>query len=332
MTKTITFSIAAYNAENTLEKCLSSFLSLKNKAAVEVLIIDDGSTDSTAAIAERYERENPELYKLIRKENGGHGSTINTGVQKASGKYFRPIDSDDWVSPSTDEIIEKIEDKDFDAIACDFLVKHLNDGKEETRTYSFLKENSEDFISRRKDWPATFPYHSIFYKTEILRQNKIHFEEKCFYEDSEYTLYPLPFCESFFYTNEPLYVYTLGSSEQSVSFANVMKHIDNQEKILEKLFDFYTRNEKTDKSAYYRKRIFEVLNFYYKATMRREWYEDSSLQERKRAFFKRLEKSNPGLFLSYVGETNLRKVQHLTKYRIDGLIAKTYNFLKKRQG
>ncbi len=252
MTKTITFSIAAYNAENTLEKCLSSFLSLKNKASIEVLIIDDGSTDSTAAIAERYERDEPELYKLIRKENGGHGSTINTGVQKASGKYFR--------------------------------------------------------------------------------QNKIHFEEKCFYEDSEYTLYPLPFCESFFYINEPLYVYTLGSSEQSVSFANVMKHIDNQEKILEKLFDFYTRNEKTDKSAYYRKRIFEVLNFYYKATMRREWYEDSSLQERKRAFFKRLEKSNPRLFLSYVGETNLRKVQHLTKYRIDGLIAKTYNFLKKRQG
>lgn len=330
MTKTITFCIAAYNAEKTLGKCLDSFLSLKNKAAVEVLIIDDGSTDSTAAMAERYEKDNPELFKLIKKENGGHGSTINTGMQKARGKYFRPIDSDDWVSPSTDKIIEEIGGKDFDSIVCDFLIKHLKDGKEETRAYSFLEGNAAHSFSSREDWPSTFPYHSIFYKTEILRKNKIHFEEKCFYEDSEYTLYPLPFCESFFYINKPLYVYTLGSSGQSVSFRNVVRHIGNQEKILEKLFDFFTRYEKTDKNVYYRKRIFEVLNFYYKATMQKDWYEDRSMQERKRTFFERLEKINSGLFLSYVGETKLRKIQHLTNYRIDWLIAKTYNFLKRK--
>ena len=64
---------------------------------IEVLIIDDGSKDSTADIAVKYQNMAPESFVYVHKENGGHGSTINKGIELAKGKYFRVIDGDDWV-------------------------------------------------------------------------------------------------------------------------------------------------------------------------------------------------------------------------------------------
>lgn len=97
MDKIISFIIPSYNVEQYLEKCLSSFLNPQAIEQMEVIIVDDGSKDRTARIAEDYVKQYPELFRLISKENGGHGSAINAGTAAAVGRYLKVIDADDWV-------------------------------------------------------------------------------------------------------------------------------------------------------------------------------------------------------------------------------------------
>lgn len=95
--KILTVVAPAYNVEKYIRKCLDSLLIAEVLSDLEVLIIDDGGTDHTLEIAETYVKRAPDTFKVITKENGGHGSVINCGIQEATGKYFKVVDGDDWV-------------------------------------------------------------------------------------------------------------------------------------------------------------------------------------------------------------------------------------------
>ena len=88
MEKIITFVIPAYNAEPYLKKCLDSFGDTAIMDKIEVLIVNDGSSDQTVQIAQAYVKRNPGMYKLINKENGGHGSVIKYRKQTGIRKIF----------------------------------------------------------------------------------------------------------------------------------------------------------------------------------------------------------------------------------------------------
>ena len=90
--------IPVYNVEKYLRQTLDSFLAEEILEEIEILIVDDGSKDKTAAIGKEYERKYPGTFRVISKENGGHGSTINRGIQEAKGRYFKVVDGDDWVN------------------------------------------------------------------------------------------------------------------------------------------------------------------------------------------------------------------------------------------
>ena len=93
--KYISFVVPCYNSEEYMEKCIESLLIGKDD--VEIIIIDDGSSDNTGKIADRYQKKYPKIVKAIHQENGGHGAGINTGLKHATGKYFKVVDSDDWL-------------------------------------------------------------------------------------------------------------------------------------------------------------------------------------------------------------------------------------------
>ena len=94
--KLITFAIPCYNSEKYMNKCIDSLLVCKDD--IEIIIVDDGSKDKTAKIADDYQKKYPETIKAIHKENGGHGSGVNKGLEYATGLYFKVVDSDDWVN------------------------------------------------------------------------------------------------------------------------------------------------------------------------------------------------------------------------------------------
>ena len=168
--KTITFSIAAYNIEKTISKCLNTILDTGLLDEIEILVVNDGSSDNTSDIARRYEKKYPGVVRLINKENGGHGSTINMGITEAKGRYFKAVDGDDWVNTEdTYRYISRLKNETADIVLCDHET-HFDD-RVCTKDYPKLddkKEYSFKDIVKNEYWMS---YHSVSYKTELLKNH-----------------------------------------------------------------------------------------------------------------------------------------------------------------
>ena len=169
--KYITFTIPCYNSENYMRRCVDSLL--VGGEDVEILIIDDGSSDRTGAIADEYEMLYPNIVKAVHKPNGGHGSGVNRGLELAHGLYYKVVDSDDWfdrdaylkmldkiksfeiasedaqireaicenrireenLSGSCVEIQQKEQEKFPDLIICNYVYDHLDEGIQKPMNY-----------------------------------------------------------------------------------------------------------------------------------------------------------------------------------------------------
>ena len=110
--KYISFAIPCYNSEAYMEKAINSIL--VGGEDVEIIVVNDGSKDGTQEIAERYQEKYPTIVKAVEKPNGGHGDAVNCGLEHATGKYFKVVDSDDWVNK---EAYHAILDKLLEIIA-----------------------------------------------------------------------------------------------------------------------------------------------------------------------------------------------------------------------
>ena len=92
--KLLSVTVPCYNSEDYMENCIHSLLT--GGPEVEIIIVDDGSTDRTGEIADKYAKDYPDIVKVVHQENGGHGEAVNTGLRYAEGLFFKVVDSDDW--------------------------------------------------------------------------------------------------------------------------------------------------------------------------------------------------------------------------------------------
>ena len=99
--KTLTFVVPAYNMTEYLERCVESLIASKRNDDIEVLIVDDGSSDGTLEMAQKFEARYPGIVRAIHQENKGHGGAVNPGIAAASGMYVKVVDADDWVGPES---------------------------------------------------------------------------------------------------------------------------------------------------------------------------------------------------------------------------------------
>ena len=121
-----------------MKKCIESLL--PGGEDVEILIVDDGSTDGTGEIADAYERLYPSIVKVIHKKNGGHGSAVNAGLACASGLYYKVVDSDDWVKESAYlKILEVLRDIIAGDTTLDMLVSNFVYEKEGEKKHKVMK-------------------------------------------------------------------------------------------------------------------------------------------------------------------------------------------------
>ena len=239
MGKLLTFSIAAYNVEKYLDKLLGTILCVPSHEMVEVLVVSDGSTDQTVQIAKSYEKKYPETVRLIDKENGGHGSTINRGMKEAKGKYFKAIDGDDWVnSEALEKLLSCLPNIDSDLILMDYKTCYEGgeDVLEKTAQLEPLRVFDFDEVVSKIPYMR---YHAVIYRTKMLQDNKIHLDEHCFYVDSEFMLFTIPFIKNITYVPYALYCYRIGLGEQSVSAVGRRKHIADGDRVEESLLNFY---------------------------------------------------------------------------------------------
>ena len=247
MEKLLTVVVPSYNVAQYLPQTLESFcISKQYLEKIEILIVDDGSKDDTAKIGREYERQYPGVYRVISKENGGHGSTINRGIKEGIGKYFKVVDGDDWVdTQGFENMVKQLETCD-----CDFVITNyyeVNDQKKKKTGKSFevlQKDKSmdlEDVIDK-----IQIPMHALTIKTDILKKNSIRLDENCFYVDVEYVLYPIPFAKDVLYLDEYVYMYRLALATQSVSMAGYQKHMQNHIDVILNLSEFLSKYMKED--------------------------------------------------------------------------------------
>ena len=243
--KTLTITVPAYNMEDYIEKCLSSMLNPEIEDRLEVLIINDGSTDNTSTIVSKFCQKKPNVFRLINKKNGGHGSAINRGIEEASGKYFKLVDADDWVNIEylvylMNNIIDKL---DVDVVASDYDC--FSD-----KTYKVIRKRKATEISdaynkildfRNNDEISNMVMHSLTIRTSILRKMPEKIDENCYYVDAEYVMFPMRYVNTVYCDAHPVYCYRLCRNGQSMNIKNMQKNIAQHMLVLYRLVDYYNK-------------------------------------------------------------------------------------------
>lgn len=241
--KLLTFAIPCYNSEAYMEKCIESIL--PGGEDVEILIVDDGSKDRTAEIADRYEREYPTICRAIHQENGGHGEAVNTGIRNATGLYFKVVDSDDWVDQEAYmQILNKLRDLAGGETQLDMLLANYVYEKEGAKHKKVMRQAGVP-TDRLFTWSDVRHFHkghyilmhSVIYRTKLLRECGLELPKHTFYVDNIYVYKPLPNVRTMYYMDVDFYRYFIGRDDQSVNEKVMISRIDQQIKVNKIMID-----------------------------------------------------------------------------------------------
>lgn len=243
MEKAVTFAVAAYNAEKYLDTCLSSFLCPEVLGQIEVLVVDDGSTDGTAQIARRFCRQHPGVFRLLSQENKGHGGALNTAFAQAAGKYLRPVDADDWVvTENLPRYVQALNGAKADAVITSYHTVDMVSGKKRAFSCECEKAGREISLTELMEvYDSIAPccsFHGITYRAELYRASGLRLSEHIFYEDQEYAALPFFQVKSVQILPLFLYQYQIGNGEQSVAFHNQVKRISHIEQVVLRMMEY----------------------------------------------------------------------------------------------
>ena len=238
--KILSFIIPAYNSEKFLEKCILSMLHLDILEQLEIVIVDDGSTDRTSTIAKKCCSQYPGVIRLISQENKGHGGALNTGCAAAQGKYLKVIDSDDWVeTENLPEFIYFLERCDSDVVLTHYRTHDISNG--EIKSWTCIPDafgnayNLDHIMANWRSFYHLLTFHGITYRTAFYRQFSISLSEHVFYEDYEFATFPCCFANSVMPVNLFVYDYRIGDVNQSVSDASKLKRVSHLETVLQRM-------------------------------------------------------------------------------------------------
>ncbi|MEE1056380.1 MAG: glycosyltransferase family A protein [Acutalibacteraceae bacterium] len=265
--KYITFVVPSYNSQDYLERCVDTLMP-ENKD-VEIIIVNDGSTDATAEIADRYKEKYPDTVRVVHKENGGHGSAVNTGLSLANGQYLKVVDSDDWLDgDSLKKLLAKLKEWDkantrIDLVVCNYVYDHLFENV--TKPMAYRNVFKEDIIL---NWDTIGHFapsqyiimHAAMFRTDVLRESGVVLPEHTFYVDNIFTHQPLSYAKSICYLDLDLYHYFIGRDDQSVNEKVLMKRIDQQIKVTKMILDRVTTEQERKAPKKLRKYLIRNLS------------------------------------------------------------------------
>jgi len=268
MEKLLSVAIPCYNAAWCLDKCLASYLASPISEQLELILINDGSTDETLEIMQRYQAEHPGIIRIIDKENGGHGSGINAAIEIATGKFFNACDSDDWAI-NLHEFLEILKTTDADAIITHFHTIDMLSG--EQREYKTLDiplgkvYTLDEFTSYPGDiYPCTV-FHGLTYRTSVYRESGAKLSEGIFYEDQEFATFPFSKVKTVLPLDLFFNQYLIGNVNQSMADHNHVKRLSHVEQVVRGIFHYYHNNPGISEGArrYIARKATDLLFNYY---------------------------------------------------------------------
>lgn len=271
MKKILSISIAAYNASKTLDDVLKPFLLDNVLDRVEVIIVNDGSKDNTLQIAQQYNDLYPNTFRVISKKNGGWGSTVNTGIAAASGKYFKLLDGDDYFSfENLSKFLDYLEQSNADIVHTPFVTFSDNGGYILNVLNDFRWQSYTDFPKNTELPISEFPFfspemHNLTIKTAILQKNHINITENCFYTDVEYSLKAFNICKTIAFYELPIYFYRLAFRGQSMGLNGIRRHYLDNQKMLIGMLEYYSENvSEIEKKSVFFRRLLSVCELMYR--------------------------------------------------------------------
>ncbi|MBS6559901.1 MAG: glycosyltransferase [Clostridiales bacterium] len=244
--KLITFAVPCYNSESYMRHCVDSLL--EGGEEVEILIVDDGSKDGTAQIADEYASKYPTIVRAIHQENGGHGEAVNTGLLNATGYYYKVVDSDDWVNKAAyHDILEVLRKMVRENISLDMLLSNFvyeKQGARRKKVMSYRNMFPQDEVITWEDMrflkkSQYILMHSVIYRTELLRECGLKLPKHTFYVDNIFVYQPLPYVKTIYYLDVNFYRYFIGRGDQSVNEKVMIGRIDQQIRVTHIMLETY---------------------------------------------------------------------------------------------
>lgn len=253
-TPLLTVVVPAYDAEAYLARALDSLVGFGPD--LEVIVVDDGSSDGTAVLAHEYVDRFPGLVRLLRKPNGGHGSAINAGLDHARGDYLKVVDADDWLDrEALAEVLATLRGFRTGGQEVDLLVANFVYEKVGKRTKTAVRYAGALPRGRVITWDRTRTFakrqylmmHALTYRTAVLREVGLRLPEHTFYVDNLYALVPLHRVRTLYYLDVDLYRYFIGRADQSVQESVMLRRLDQQLRVNWLMLEHVSRTPVADR-------------------------------------------------------------------------------------
>ena len=298
--KLLTIAIPCYNSQDYMDKAVSSLL--PGGEETEILIVDDGSGDRTAEIADDYARRYPGIIRAIHQENGGHGDAVMTGLKNASGLYFKVVDSDDWADakayPKILETLRSLAEDPVDMLVSNYIYDKAGAKHKHVMHYRRALPQGRVF-----GWEETKPFrkghymlmHSVIYRTQLLRDCGLALPKHTFYVDELYVYQPLVQVERIFYLDADFYHYFIGRQDQSVQEQVMIRRIDQAllvNRLLVSSVDPYSVEEPRKRS--YMLNFLEIITAVSSVLLMKSGTEESL--RKKAELWAFIEKENPRVY------------------------------------
>ena len=227
--------VPVYNSESYLERCLDSLVG-QSLEALEIVLVDDGSTDSSPAIMRRYAEQFGERIKVYTKENGGQATARNLGIKKCNGAYIGFVDSDDYVDSAMYETMyEQAVKNDSDFVECLYhCVEEGPKGMKNRRTRGHIRAYKD-----KKDMlidPQVSPWNKL-YRKELLQQPGLCFPEGVIYEDTAFYIKTIPYINKSSFVDRRFVYYVLRAN--STMTANKSRRVGDIFFVLDDILSFY---------------------------------------------------------------------------------------------
>lgn len=244
--KLLTVAIPCYNSQDYMRHAVETVL--VGGEDVEIILIDDGSTDKTGEIADELAAEYPTVIRAIHQQNGGHGSAVNTGLANARGIYYKVLDSDDWMDreallKALDVLRNFVQDGNgVDMLLANYVYEKPSLHKHKAIRYEGVFPENQVFgwsDVKRFKMSQNILMHSVIYRTKLLRDCELELPKHTFYVDNIFVYYPLPFVKTMYYLDVDLYRYFIGRDDQSVNEKVMTARIDQQIKVNKIMIDAY---------------------------------------------------------------------------------------------